>query len=925
MSKRLKVMGEGGVHRHKLSSPEKTDKDGAHKHLFFVNDRLLMTSLSGEHSHSVLVKSNTINPEGSHKHKIQINTSEGLVEIETADAEEHMHEVQTGASTLSGLHVHMVKLGENTLLSLLPGDLVDAIESATKSVPALKEFKIKHDDDTPMEMNFQVVKRLNEGDFKPIMKAAVVRAHLKALSRMSEGLMIESLVLSRERYTDIGVARRFVMDHGMDVRSSEERETSYVFTVMSKDKFDEASLQRIRITDGVEAVVGFLTDGEIGQQATASEASSRSGVSQGTGADMLTENAKAPDPKPATVTSPSLDQFTDKSADLKKRLSKVRESFDIQPAAQAVAKSVAGPAKKFINWRTKEAVTGTTQAKLIEMAERHGITRKYVTVEYPQKRYVEFLTTNYEVVSAAYKDSGNAQKDEQVLEYASLVVKGTNLDAVLVEEGWTKSLCVFFDDWSELEKVFTSEIKNHGHGAYSFKNTMMGPILVPLEIDSKVKAILDEQMLANLTRDTDLFFSKETEDFFVKNAHKGLDYKRGILMYGPPGNGKTTFIKNFCKNFKGAYTVVCEAQDFSPEMGPFLKSSFEKSAPKIVVFEDVDAIASDYYMRSAFLNYMDGVNVAHKTLFLATTNYPGRLDTALLKRPSRFDQKYKIDLPNFEMRRKFLKSFFDDMSEADMDKYATLTKDFSGAMFKELFVLAMGLRHCSVDEAIISIKQQMEDIEKSAKKKSVTLESVVDILFRDTVLSAQSLKERVKALGGCYTDDFTARVNARMAAAQKDEPVQPEQDQGDSVKTKRFFEILKTNVKKRLITGPVLIPETVDLQDDIISVDEIERASHNYMIKLCFSHDPDFLKALGLNAKSKRGFMHVEFSRKLAVVETYCAPVDFILDGRAVKAGTWIMTMKVLDDEVWALVEAKKINGFSIGGRSKMRPEMVEG
>jgi hypothetical protein len=70
--------------------------------------------------------------------------------------------------------------------------------------------------------------------------------------------------------------------------------------------------------------------------------------------------------------------------------------------------------------------------------------------------------------------------------------------------------------------------------------------------------------------------------------------------------------------------------------------------------------------------------------------------------------------------------------------------------------------------------------------------------------------------------------------------------------------------------------------------------------------------------------MHVEFNRKIALVESFLAPVDFEMNGRKIIKGTWLITVKVFDDEVWNLVKAKMINGFSIAGRSAGRSELVE-
>ena len=72
--------------------------------------------------------------------------------------------------------------------------------------------------------------------------------------------------------------------------------------------------------------------------------------------------------------------------------------------------------------------------------------------------------------------------------------------------------------------------------------------------------------------------------------------------------------------------------------------------------------------------------------------------------------------------------------------------------------------------------------------------------------------------------------------------------------------------------------------------------------------------------------MHVEFSRKIAFVEIWITDRDLIfndtVDGedKLIVAGTSIGTAKVFDDETWALIEAGKITGFSIGGRSKVIP-----
>ena len=263
----IKVIGEGGAHSHKLESPEKTQKDGLHKHLFFVNDRLIMTELDGDHWHPVNPKSNEVGPEAEprHLHKILIRTEGGILEFQTSDGSPHPHELQTENTTLSGLHTHTVNINGEKFLSLLPGDLIDEVEGTSKRNKQFKNFSLKKHLNGPLELDFGLIQKLNKPEFLEILKRSVVNTLFKGLSRLSDGMRIQSLILSKDRFTDIGSARRFVMDHNLDVRSSEDKDGIFSFQVLSNDRFEESTLQRIRITEGVEAVVGFLTEQSMNQ------------------------------------------------------------------------------------------------------------------------------------------------------------------------------------------------------------------------------------------------------------------------------------------------------------------------------------------------------------------------------------------------------------------------------------------------------------------------------------------------------------------------------------------------------------------------------------------------------------------------------------------------------------------------------------
>ncbi|HWE62630.1 MAG TPA: ATP-binding protein [Chloroflexota bacterium] len=211
--------------------------------------------------------------------------------------------------------------------------------------------------------------------------------------------------------------------------------------------------------------------------------------------------------------------------------------------------------------------------------------------------------------------------------------------------------------------------------------------------------------------------------FFASRAtyeEYGIPWKRGILFLGPPGNGKTYMVKALL-NRLGKPCLYVQSLARGDQSIRAVYAQARRSAPCIVVFEDLDALVKAEH-RSVLLNEMDGFAANTGIVTLATTNHPEKLDPALIDRPSRFDRKYHFGLPAPSDRRAYIARWNATLqpalraSETVVDRIAKRTEGFSYAYLKELclsatmrwLVIAMpGAMDLVLDEQLESLRAQM--------------------------------------------------------------------------------------------------------------------------------------------------------------------------------------------------------------------------
>jgi hypothetical protein len=197
--------------------------------------------------------------------------------------------------------------------------------------------------------------------------------------------------------------------------------------------------------------------------------------------------------------------------------------------------------------------------------------------------------------------------------------------------------------------------------------------------------VLPEGMLDNIERHI-IGIAEWSRDLLEAGQH----LKRGLLLHGPPGTGKTHTIRYLTGRLTGSTIILLTGRSirFIDQAAALAR----RLQPSMVVLEDVDLVATDRDFNQdgnpllfSLLDAMDGVGADADVTFALTTNRADILETALADRPGRVDLAIEIPRPDARCRRRLLQVYARDLAvDADLDEVVASCEGVTASFVKEL-------------------------------------------------------------------------------------------------------------------------------------------------------------------------------------------------------------------------------------------------
>lgn len=243
------------------------------------------------------------------------------------------------------------------------------------------------------------------------------------------------------------------------------------------------------------------------------------------------------------------------------------------------------------------------------------------------------------------------------------------------------------------------QFEEDNNGLYCRKIAVITDSLIPLP-DTANERVLEGMKV---------FWSREQQ----YKSH-GLLYKRGVLLWGPPGSGKTATLQLLSQHLLsealGGIVVLCSHPRLT-SMGLEALRRIEPTRRLICIFEDIDEIIAAHGEHQ-ILALLDGENQVDNIVNVATTNYPERLGARIVNRPSRFDERIMVGMPSAAAREVYLRKVCTSLTGDEIDRWIVDTDGLSIAHLRELAAAVLCLSQ-PYDSVLARLKTMRYRIKES--------------------------------------------------------------------------------------------------------------------------------------------------------------------------------------------------------------------
>ena len=216
----------------------------------------------------------------------------------------------------------------------------------------------------------------------------------------------------------------------------------------------------------------------------------------------------------------------------------------------------------------------------------------------------------------------------------------------------------------------------------------------------------------------------------------GQHLKRGLLLYGPPGVGKTHTVRHLVGSLTD--TTVIQLTGNALHLVAEACSVARALQPAMIIIEDVDLIAEDRGMHPGqhpllfqLLNEMDGLAEDADVVFVLTTNRVDLLEPALAARPGRIDQAIELTLPDAAARRQLFELYRGGLAVDDsgLEELLARTGGVTASFLKELLRRAAVLSASALSDSTTPLVVTAAQLDEALAELQDTRNAMTRILL----------------------------------------------------------------------------------------------------------------------------------------------------------------------------------------------------